>query len=53
MGTRSETEESVSSARADLCRFVSPQIASKYGFDVPEYQGIDQVVEVATTEEKL
>ncbi|KAJ4323982.1 hypothetical protein N0V84_004076 [Fusarium piperis] len=34
-------------------RFVTPAIASKYGFEVPEYKGIDQVVEVETTEQKL
>jgi NAD(P)H-hydrate epimerase len=27
-------------------RFVSAAIADKYGFDVPEYPGIDQVVEI-------
>ncbi|KAI1803466.1 YjeF N-terminal domain-like protein [Daldinia bambusicola] len=34
-------------------RFVSPAIAKKYDFDVPEYQGIDQIVEVGTGGEKL
>ena len=34
-------------------RFVSPSMAKKYGFEVPEYQGVDQVVEVATNGEKL
>ncbi|KAI1092993.1 YjeF N-terminal domain-like protein [Rostrohypoxylon terebratum] len=34
-------------------RFVSPGIAKKYDFDVPEYQGIDQIVEVGTGGEKL
>nr|C7Z508.2 RecName: Full=NAD(P)H-hydrate epimerase; AltName: Full=NAD(P)HX epimerase [Fusarium vanettenii 77-13-4] len=34
-------------------RFVTPAIASKYGFEVPEYKGIDQVVEVETTGQKL
>lgn len=34
-------------------RFVSPSMAKKYGFEVPEYQGVDQVVEVATSGEKL
>lgn len=28
-------------------RFVSPGIAEKYGLELPEYPGIDQVVEVA------
>lgn len=27
-------------------RFVAPKIAEKYGFEVPEYPGIDQVVEI-------
>ncbi|OAQ67268.1 NAD(P)H-hydrate epimerase [Pochonia chlamydosporia 170] len=34
-------------------RFVSPSIAKKYDFEVPEYPGVDQVVEVPTTNEKL
>ncbi|KAI1478242.1 YjeF N-terminal domain-like protein [Daldinia eschscholtzii] len=34
-------------------RFVSPAIAKKYDFEVPEYQGIDQIVEVGTGGEKL
>ncbi|KAI1408270.1 YjeF N-terminal domain-like protein [Hypoxylon sp. FL1857] len=34
-------------------RFVSPAIAKKYDFEVPEYQGIDQIVEVGTEGEKL
>ncbi|KAI8723844.1 NAD(P)H-hydrate epimerase [Fusarium sp. LHS14.1] len=34
-------------------RFVTPAIASKYGFEVPEYKGIDQIVEVETTGQKL
>ncbi|PNY23078.1 Meiotically up-regulated protein 182 [Tolypocladium capitatum] len=34
-------------------RFVSPSMAKKYGFEIPEYQGVDQVVEVATGGEKL
>ncbi|OTA62624.1 YjeF N-terminal domain-like protein [Hypoxylon sp. EC38] len=34
-------------------RFVSPSIAKKYDFEVPEYQGIDQIVEVGTGGEKL
>ncbi|KAJ4386599.1 hypothetical protein N0V93_009497 [Gnomoniopsis smithogilvyi] len=34
-------------------RFVSPAIAEKYGFQVPEYQGIDQVVEVDVNGQKL
>jgi len=27
-------------------RFVTPAIAQKYNFDLPEYQGMDQIVEV-------
>ncbi|CAK7215249.1 hypothetical protein SBRCBS47491_002418 [Sporothrix bragantina] len=34
-------------------KFVAPSIAHKYDFDVPQYEGIDQVVEVTTSEEKL
>ncbi|KAH8722002.1 NAD(P)H-hydrate epimerase [Ilyonectria robusta] len=34
-------------------RFVSPSIAKKYNFEVPEYEGIDQVVEVGLTGRKL
>ncbi|KAI1104050.1 YjeF N-terminal domain-like protein [Jackrogersella minutella] len=34
-------------------RFVSPAIAKKYDFEVPGYQGIDQIVEVGTGGEKL
>jgi len=34
-------------------RFVSPTIAAKYGFEVPEYEGVDQVVEVSSVGQKL
>lgn len=34
-------------------RFVSPSIAEKYGFDVPSYEGIDQVAEVGSSGQKL
>ncbi|KFA64777.1 hypothetical protein S40285_01366, partial [Stachybotrys chlorohalonatus IBT 40285] len=34
-------------------RFVSPSIAKKYDFEVPAYEGIDQVVEVDTAGQKL
>ncbi|KAL1846591.1 hypothetical protein Daus18300_014209 [Diaporthe australafricana] len=34
-------------------RFVAPAIAQKYDFDVPEYDGIDQVVEVSAHGQKL
>ena len=35
------------------CRFVSPSIAKKYDFVLPEYEGIDQVVEVDANGQKL
>ncbi|KAI0394487.1 NAD(P)H-hydrate epimerase [Xylariaceae sp. FL0594] len=34
-------------------RFVSPGIAKKYDFEVPEYQGVSQFVEVSTGSQKL
>ncbi|PON26429.1 hypothetical protein TGAM01_v204905 [Trichoderma gamsii] len=34
-------------------RFVSPSIAKKYNFEVPPYQGVDQVVEIGSSEQKL
>ncbi|CAP65579.1 uncharacterized protein PODANS_6_10710 [Podospora anserina S mat+] len=34
-------------------RFVTPAIAAKYDFDVPEYEGLDQVVEVGPSGQKL
>ncbi|KAK8071724.1 hypothetical protein PG996_005072 [Apiospora saccharicola] len=34
-------------------RFVSPAIAKKYDFEVPEYQGLDQFVETSPTGQKL
>ncbi|CAK7565375.1 MAG: hypothetical protein SEPTF4163_003291 [Sporothrix epigloea] len=34
-------------------RFVAPSIALKYDFDVPQYSGIDQIVEVPTSGNKL
>ncbi|KUI56004.1 NAD(P)H-hydrate epimerase [Cytospora mali] len=34
-------------------RFVAPAIAKKYDFDVPEYEGLDQVVEVGINEQRL
>lgn len=36
-----------------ILRFVSPDIAQKYDLDLPEYEGIDQVVEVGSNEQKL
>ncbi|KAF6789640.1 ai-bp family protein [Colletotrichum musicola] len=39
---------------ADLgSRFVSPGIAEKYNLDLPQYEGIDQVVEVDISGQKL
>lgn len=35
------------------CRFVSPSIAQKYDFELPQYEGIDQVVEVDANGQKL
>lgn len=32
---------------------MAPAIAKKYEFDVPEYDGIDQVVEVGISGQKL
>jgi len=34
-------------------RFVSPDIKMKYDLDLPDYEGIDQVVEVGSSGEKL
>lgn len=34
-------------------RFVSREVAEKYGFDLPPYQGCEQVVEVGSQGEKL
>ncbi|RDA95313.1 hypothetical protein CP533_3530 [Ophiocordyceps camponoti-saundersi (nom. inval.)] len=34
-------------------RFVPPSIASKYEFDLPRYEGIDQIVEVSTAGGKI
>jgi NAD(P)H-hydrate epimerase len=36
-----------------LDSFVSPSIAAKYDFEIPDYQGLDQVVEISPTGEKL
>lgn len=37
----------------DEYRFVSPDIKAKYDLDLPDYEGIDQVVEVGKNGEKL
>jgi len=34
-------------------RFVSPDIKEKYDLELPEYEGIDQIVEVSSGGEKL
>jgi NAD(P)H-hydrate epimerase len=34
-------------------RFVSPDIKKKYDLELPEYEGIDQIVEVGSSGEKL
>jgi NAD(P)H-hydrate epimerase len=34
-------------------RFLTKDLADKYGIDVPPYQGMDQIVEVTAQEEKL
>jgi NAD(P)H-hydrate epimerase len=34
-------------------RFVSPQIAEKYDIDVPDYDGLDQVVEIGADGSRL
>jgi NAD(P)H-hydrate epimerase len=34
-------------------RFVSPDIQKKYDLELPEYEGIDQIVEVSSSGEKL
>ena len=36
-----------------LARFVSPDIKEKYDLSLPEYEGIDQVVEVGNNGQKL
>lgn len=35
------------------CRFVSPEIQKKYDLDLPEYEGLDQIVEVDKNGQKL
>jgi NAD(P)H-hydrate epimerase len=32
---------------------VSPAIAEKYNFDIPDYQGVDQIVEIEHTGQRL
>jgi NAD(P)H-hydrate epimerase len=36
-----------------VVRFVSPEIKEKYDLELPEYDGIDQIVEVGSSLEKL
>ncbi len=33
--------------------FVTPAVAKKYGLELPEYEGIDQVVEVGPSGQRL
>lgn len=35
------------------CRFVSPKIAKQFDLDLPQYDGIDQIVEVDQNGQKL
>jgi NAD(P)H-hydrate epimerase len=35
------------------CRFVSPDVKEKYDLTLPDYEGIDQIVEVGSNLEKL
>lgn len=49
----SSCEDSLLLADIIVSRFVPPSIARKYDFEVPEYQGIDQVVEVPAPSQKL
>jgi NAD(P)H-hydrate epimerase len=35
------------------CRFVSPDIAEKYDLELPDYEGVDQVVEIGSNGQKL
>jgi len=34
-------------------KFVSPDIRKKYDLELPEYEGIDQIVEVGSNGQKL
>lgn len=34
-------------------RFVAPSMAKKFGFDIPEYIGVEQIAEVSTSTERL
>ena len=36
-----------------VSRFVAPSIAKKYDFDVPKYEGIDQIVEITDNQVKI
>lgn len=35
------------------CSFLTPQVAQKYDLDVPEYEGIDQILELDPHGQKL
>jgi hypothetical protein len=41
------------SANHFSCRFLSKAIAEKYDLDLPEYQGIDQIVEIGGQSQKV
>ena len=43
----------VEGEEANVKRFVSPDIKEKYDLELPEYEGIDQVVEVGSNGQKL
>lgn len=47
MYTRTETEKLTSSSR-----FVTPEISEKYNLQLPEYEGVDQIVEMPVPEEE-
>lgn len=32
------------------CSFLPPSIAEKYNVDIPDYQGVDQILEISSTE---
>ena len=54
IGGRYVPKDSTEPVAADIYdRFVSPSIAEKYNFEVPKYEGIDQIVEVGNAGEKL
>lgn len=52
-GESSTTFLRLKKSRLMVRRFVSPDIAKKYDLSVPEYPGIDQVVELDSSNRKL